>query len=168
MNTIATVEAGISSMSKYTCVHLACHATQDVKEPLKSGFHFHDGRLELSRIIQANLSFADFAFLSACQTSAGDEKFSEQAVHLAAGMLVAGYKGVVGTMWSIQDRYASEIAEAFYDHLLLRSAGTSVPDIDGQYAAEALHHAITQGIRRKLGDTPQSLLVWVPYVHFGL
>ncbi|KAJ2922780.1 hypothetical protein H1R20_g14335, partial [Candolleomyces eurysporus] len=167
-NTVATVDAGISNMSKFTCVHLACHAMQDAKEPLKSGFHLHDGRLELSKIVQANLTFADLAFLSACQTSAGDEKLSEEAVHLAAGMLAAGYRGVVGTMWSIQDRYASEIAESFYDHLLKRSAVIGVPDIDGQYAAEALHHAITQGIRRKLGDTAQSLLVWVPYVHFGL
>ncbi|RXW19092.1 hypothetical protein EST38_g6759 [Candolleomyces aberdarensis] len=167
-NTVATVEAGVSNMSKFTCVHLACHAIQDAKEPLKSGFHLHDGRLELSKIVRANMAFADLAFLSACQTSAGDEKLSEEAVHLAAGMLAAGYRGVVGTMWSIQDKYASEIAESFYDHLLIRSAVVGVPDIDGQYAAEALHHAITQGIRRKLGDTAQSLLVWVPYVHFGL
>ncbi|KAJ2912256.1 hypothetical protein MD484_g8150, partial [Candolleomyces efflorescens] len=167
-NIVATVEAGISSLNKYTCVHLACHATQDVNEPLKSGFHLHDGPLDLSMVVQANLTFADLAFLSACQTSAGDEQLSEEAVHLAAGMLAAGYRGVVGTRWSIQDRYASEIAESFYDHLLIRSSTAGVSDIDGKYAAEALHHAISQGIRQKLGDTPQSLLVWVPYVHFGL
>lgn len=167
-NTVATVDAGLSNMSKFTCVHLACHAVQDVEQPLRSGFHLQDGRLELSKIIQANMAHADLAFLSACQTSAGDEKLSEEAVHLAAGMLAAGYRGVVGTMWSIRDRYASEIAESFYDHLLVRSAEVGAPDIDGRYAAESLHHAITHGIRRKIGDAQKSLLVWVPYVHFGL
>ena len=46
---------------------------------------------------------ADLALLSACQTSAGDEKLSEEVIHLAAGMLAAGYRGAVATMWSIRD-----------------------------------------------------------------
>ncbi|KAJ2935033.1 hypothetical protein H1R20_g2042, partial [Candolleomyces eurysporus] len=163
----AVIEAGVSNMKKYTCVHLACHAKQDVDEPLRSGFHLRDGRLKLSKIIQANMCNADIAFLSACQTSTGDEKLSEEAVHLAAGMLAAGYRGVVGTMWSIKDKYASEIAESFYDDLLTRSAAAGAPDIDGRHAGQSLHHAITHGIRKKLGNTPESL-VWVPYVHFGL
>lgn len=165
---MAVIEAGMSNMNKYTCVHLACHAKQDTNEPLRSGFHLHDGRLELSKIIQANMTNADLAFLSACETSTGDEKLSEEAVHLAAGMLAAGYRGVVGTMWSIKDKYASEIAESFYDDLLMRSAAAGTPDIDGRHAGQSLHHAITHGIREKLGNTPESLLVWVPYVHFGL
>ncbi|RXW25659.1 hypothetical protein EST38_g189 [Candolleomyces aberdarensis] len=164
----AVIEAGVSNMKKYTCVHLACHAKQDDDEPLRSGFHLRDGRLKLSKIIQANMSNADLAFLSACQTSTGDEKLSEEAVHLAAGMLAAGYRGVVGTMWSIKDKYASEIAESFYDDLLTRSAAAGGPDVDGRHAGQSLHHAITHGIRRKLDNTPKSLLVWVPYVHFGL
>ena len=44
---------------------------------------------------------AELAFLSACQTAAGDEKTPEESAHLAAGMLAVGFKGVVATMWSI-------------------------------------------------------------------
>jgi hypothetical protein len=44
----------------------------------------HDGGLELSEIIKMKLVGADLAYLSACQTSTGDEKLSEEAVHLAA------------------------------------------------------------------------------------
>ncbi|KAF6752445.1 CHAT domain-containing protein [Ephemerocybe angulata] len=162
----AMVEAAIAGMEQYSCVHFACHATQNTTHPLKSGFYLHDGRLELSRIIRANLrgTHVQVAFLSACQTSAGDEKLSEEAVHLAAGMLAAGYRGVVGTMWSIQDKYASEIAESFYQDLLERSGGA---EIHGEHAGYSLHHAIV-GIRRKLLDVEDSLLAWVPYVHFGV
>ena len=108
---------------------------------------------------------ANLAYLSACQTSTGDEKLSEEAVHLAAGMLAAGYRGVVATMWSISDRYGPQVAEDFYARLisqdleLERSSGLCT---DG--AAHALHYS-TQMLRKELGDLS---LDWLPYVHFGL
>ena len=82
-------------MESYGSVHLACHATQDLENPLKSGFYLHDGRLELVDIMKQNFSAHELAFLSACQTSTGGEKLSEEAVFLASGMLAAGYRSVV-------------------------------------------------------------------------
>ncbi|RXW11831.1 hypothetical protein EST38_g14024 [Candolleomyces aberdarensis] len=164
----ATVKAGTEGMESYSCVHLACHAAQDIEEPLKSGFYLHDGRLELSAIIKSHIKSADFAFLSACQTSTGDHKLSEEAVHLAAGMLAAGYRGVVATMWSIQDKYAPEVAEDFYADLLLRdSAGLGRNAIDGSNAAYSLHRAV-RNLRARHGDSDALFLAWIPYVHFGL
>ncbi|KAF8423746.1 hypothetical protein L210DRAFT_851318, partial [Boletus edulis BED1] len=40
----------------------------------------------------------------ACQTTMGDEVLIDEAMYIAAGMLFAGYKGIVGTIWSISDR----------------------------------------------------------------
>jgi CHAT domain-containing protein len=51
--------------------------------------------LKLSTIITKQFLHADFAFLSACQTATGDEKLSEEAVYLAAGLLLAGYRNDV-------------------------------------------------------------------------
>jgi len=50
------------------------------------------------------------AFLSACQTAIGDEELIDEALYIAAGTLFAGYGGVIGSMWSISDRYAPEVA----------------------------------------------------------
>ncbi|KAF8901389.1 CHAT domain-containing protein [Gymnopilus junonius] len=162
----ATVDQVIINMETHTSIHFACHANQDTSEPLKSGFALQDGHLELSTIIQKRLGAADLAFLSACQTSTGDEKLSEEAVHLAAGMLAAGYRGVVATMWSIQDKYGPEIAEDFYAKLTEDKAG-----LKGEKACLALHYATGQ-LRKRLVeseiDVESSLLAWVPYVHFGL
>ena len=83
----ATVNQGITNMETHSCIHFACHARQNTQEPLKSELMLHDGGLELSEIIKKQLVGADLAYLSACQTSTGDEKLSEEAVHLAAGML---------------------------------------------------------------------------------
>ena len=38
-----------------------------------------------------SLEPAELAFLSACQTATGYEKLPEEAVHLVAGMLAAGF-----------------------------------------------------------------------------
>ncbi|KAF6746665.1 CHAT domain-containing protein [Ephemerocybe angulata] len=158
------------AMTHFNCVHFACHASQDPTAPLKSGFHLENGdTLTLSSIMGLNLGSRDLAFLSACQTSTGDEKLSEESVHLAAAMLACGYRSVVATMWSIHDETAPELAESFYKYLLegSRKGGVhSQVDGDGSRSAMALHSAITN-LRRSTGDSVSSLLDWVPYVHFG-
>ena len=163
----ATVNQGITNMETHSCIHFACHAHQDTQEPLKSRFMLHDGGLELSEIIKRQLVGADLAYLSACQTSTGDEKLSEEAVHLAAGMLAAGYRGVVATMWSISDRHGPQVAEDFYARLIsqdLERSSASGSSLSTDDAARALHYS-TQKLREQLGDLA---LDWIPYVHFGL
>ena len=163
----ATIESCVESLAGYDCVHFACHAFQDPKEPLASGFFLHDGRLELSKIIKNNFGSAELAFLSACQTSTGDDKLSEEAVHLAAGMAAAGYRGVVATMWSIKDQYAPEVATDFYSELVKPHSSSSAGGMNGRRSAEALHVAVNR-LRSRLGYSEESLLTWVPYVHFGV
>ncbi|KAF9527418.1 CHAT domain-containing protein [Crepidotus variabilis] len=157
----ATIGAVKSNLSSCSSIHLACHGIQEVGEPLKSGFELRDGRLDLSELIRQYNPHSDLAFLSACQTGVGDEKLPEEMVHLAAGMLAAGYRSVVATSWSIKDAYGPEVALDFYAHLT--GGGTG---FDGSRSALALHCAV-QKLRRKVRDSESGLLTWVPYVHFG-
>ncbi|KDR76801.1 hypothetical protein GALMADRAFT_1328734 [Galerina marginata CBS 339.88] len=159
----ATMDKVKADMQTCNWVHFACHGIQDVGDPLKSGVHLRDGRLELLEIMRQKLSNPEFAFLSACQTSKGDLKLSEEVVHLAAGMLAAGYRGVVGTMWSISDRHGPEFAKWFYEYLL-ENMGTD--GLDSTKAAYALDYA-TRKVRDTLGEGDDAFLTWVPYVHFG-
>ena len=163
---VATVSRVQLEMATHSSIHFACHANQDVKNPLMSGFYLHKGRLELSEIMKQNITHCELAFLSACQTSTGDERLSEEAVHLAAGMLAVGYRSVIATMWSIKDEYGPIVAEGFYKDLMDKGMASGQPGIDSIHAARALHLAI-QSIRQEVGDTEQGLLMWVPYVHFG-
>ena len=163
----ATLSRVKQEMGTYGWVHLACHAIQKTDEPLRSGFFLHDGSLELSEITKQKIPQCQLAYLSACQTSTGNEKLSEEAVHLAAGMLAAGYQGVVATMWSIKDRYAPDVAGSFYEYLVEKGRNEGSLQLKSADAAHALHHA-AQFLRKKVGDTEAALLIWVPYVHFGL
>jgi CHAT domain-containing protein len=148
----------IKEMTESSWVHLACHGIQRPDEPINSSLILEDGHLTLLEVTKLDLPNAEVAFLSACQTTAGDEKLSEEAVHIAGGMLLAGYRGVVATMWSIQDDLAPEVADEFYRHIMEDSGRP-----DSQRAAEALHLSV-QKLRQKVGVR---LIDWVPFVHLG-
>jgi len=165
----ANLESVAKAMNTHNWVHFACHAVQDKEDPLKSGVQLHNGRLELLEMMKLRVGNAEHAFLSACQTSTGDETLSDEAVHLAAGLLAAGYRGVVSTMWSIQDRHGPDIAKGFYQDLLKGELAKEREDrrLESRRAAGALDEAIRE-IREKLGDSEEALLTWVPYVHFGI
>lgn len=84
-------------------LHLACHGQQDMNDPLESGFSMSDRKLTVAQLMALDLPSAFFAFLSACETAKGDANQPDQAIHLAATMLYAGFKSIVGTMWSVDD-----------------------------------------------------------------
>jgi CHAT domain-containing protein len=155
----ATRDQVTRNMEDCNWLHLACHGTQNSVEPTKSALMLHDGPLTLEEIIKLKLPKAEFAFLSACQTTTGDEHLSEEAVHIAGSMLLAGYRGVIATMWSIQDELAPEIADEFYAHLLKEGHRP-----DSRRVAEALHVAV-QKLRKK---RQLPLTAWVPFVHLGV
>ncbi|VDB95593.1 unnamed protein product [Peniophora sp. CBMAI 1063] len=159
----AVVARTLQVMNQYPWVHLACHGRQDTTDLTQSAFALYDGRLTLSALMKTVADNAELAFLSACQTAVGDEKIPEESAHLAAGMLVAGFKGVIATMWSIGDEDAPVVAEAYYKKLLeLRSSGAVKA---GTGAAYALHEAV-KVLREKVGE--EKVVKWAPFVHFGV
>jgi CHAT domain-containing protein len=155
----ASMESVIEGMETHSWVHLACHGVQNAIEPLKSAFCLHDKHLELSTIITKSFPYADFAFLSACQTATGNEKLPEEAVHLAAGLMLAGYGSVIATTWSIKDKDAPVIAGHVYTKLF------SDMEPDSSRSAVALHDAVKL-LRRQVGDL--EFLSWVPFIHVGM
>jgi CHAT domain-containing protein len=148
----------MKEMEDCNWLHLACHGVQKPEEPTKSALILQDGHLTLEEIIGLNLPNAEFAFLSACQTTTGDEKLSEEAVHIAGGLLLAGYRGVAATMWSIQDELAPEVADEFYAQIMKDGQRP-----DSRKAAEALHYSV-----QKLRQRGVPLIDWIPFVHLGV
>ncbi|CAE6469359.1 unnamed protein product [Rhizoctonia solani] len=154
----ATTAAVLDAMEQHDWVHLACHANQNVKDPIKSGFHLHDGTLDLSAINRRSFKNKGLAFLSACQTATGDENLPDEAIHLASGMLMAGYCSVIATMWSVDDRDAPFVADKVYAQLMKDGK------LGNGEAGRALHHAVA-GLREKVGE--KEFGHWVPYIHIG-
>ncbi|KAF8553655.1 TPR-like protein [Imleria badia] len=151
-----TVEEVLALMKDADWVHFACHGIQDSENPTDSGLCLaNERRLKLSDIIALSRPRGGLAFLSACQTAMGDKKLSDEAIHIAAGMLFAGYGGAVGTMWSISDRVAPAVAKDVYEQLV--QTGETPDYLD---AARALHNAV-----RRLRENNASFVEWLPFIH---
>ena len=69
-NDSATVIQVKEEMKTHSWVHFACHAIQDISEPLKSRVQLHDGHLEVLEIMKQKIPNADLAFLSKGVTGA--------------------------------------------------------------------------------------------------
>lgn len=155
----ATVLPVLDAMKVSSWVHFACHGLQATHDPMQSAFALHNGSLPLSHLMGASLPHADLAVLSACQTATGDQMLAGEAAHLAGGMMAVGYRSVVATLWSIGDRDAPDVVDAFYAGILGGEKGEEAE------RAYALHDAV-QKLRNKVGD--KAFDKWVPFVHFGL
>ncbi|CUA72809.1 Dynein-1-beta heavy chain, flagellar inner arm I1 complex [Rhizoctonia solani] len=158
----ATPLAVLDAMEKHDWVHLACHAHQNVYDATKSGFFLHEGTLDLATINQRTLKKKGLAFLSACQTATGDEELPDEAVHLASGMLMAGYSSVIATMWSVDDEDASFVADKVYSQLM------EYGKLGNGEAGRALHDAVA-GLRDGIGDEtedddPEDAIMIISYM----
>ncbi|CEL57237.1 hypothetical protein RSOLAG1IB_08449 [Rhizoctonia solani AG-1 IB] len=155
----ATTEAVLTAMDQHEWVHLACHAHQNINNPTESGLFLQDGVLDIKRISQNAFCNKQLAFLSACQTATGDKILADETVHMASGLLTAGYPTVVATMWSVMDADAPLVADRFYEILL------NNPNPNHKQAAKALHASVRL-LRETVGE--EQFVRWLPYVHFGI
>ncbi|KAF9458882.1 CHAT domain-containing protein [Collybia nuda] len=154
----ATRESVLEVIQSSPWLHLACHGHQDLGQPLKSGLVLYDGKLELGQILDLNLSYAKFVYLSACETAMGDTALMNEAMHLAGGFLAAGFQGAIGTLWSMADIHGPKVAEVVYKTI---TEEENIPDV--KMTAKGLHLAI-QNLRKDGAPLHQ----WMPFVHLGI
>jgi CHAT domain-containing protein len=153
----ATRAAVLGALGDYPWLHLACHAYQDHDDSARSAFALWDGPVTLADLAALRTVPAELAFLSACQTAAGDTRLPDEAIHLAAAMQLLGYRHVIATLWTIADSPAPYVADTVYAQL------TGKGSADASGAARALHHAV-EALRTA---RPVSPLLWAPYIHIG-
>ena len=147
------------AMKESAWAHFACHGMQNISNPTESCLLLAgNSKLTLSDIIKLHLGNTELAFLSACETATGDKELEEEAVHLAAGMLLAGYRGVIATMWTIDDDIAVRVADETY-RLLFKEYNA-----DSTCAAEALQSAV----KKVCKGAKAPLFSCLPFIHMGI
>jgi CHAT domain-containing protein len=135
----ALTRAGaLEALQQNTWVHLACHSKQDRTQPYDSHFFMKDGHMTLLDIMEIDIPHAEFAFLSACHSAAGDEETPDEVIHLAAGLQFSGFKSVVSALWELNDGVTIHVVEAFYKYMFDLEGGV----MDCKKAAWALNRAI--------------------------
>ncbi|KAG1883329.1 CHAT domain-containing protein [Suillus subluteus] len=143
----ATRWGALEALQLSTWVHLACHGKQDPAQPYNSHFVMRDQPLTLLDIMDRDIPYAEFAFLSACHTAVGDKETPDEVIHLAAGLQFSGFKSVIGTLWEVDDAVAKHVVKAFYENLFSNLQDGGI--MDCTKAAWALNRA-THAVKTKV------------------
>ncbi|KAK5999136.1 hypothetical protein PT974_01525 [Cladobotryum mycophilum] len=169
--------------------HSAGHGQTHATEPLQSSLLLSDWReapLTVASLMETDLGSRPpfLAYLSACGTSQVQEEGSlDESIHLANGCQLAGFRHVIGTLWSVNDGFCVDMARLTYEAL-------SREGMQDESVGRGLHYA-TQRLRDRWVDSEDGreyekqrqtragrsarLIegekmkrpLWVPYVHFG-
>lgn len=149
--------AEANTLAKARYVHFATHGILGVdrgKQPAlvlnQTNVDIDESFLRLDEIAALKLN-ADLVVLSACKSGQGRLHQGEGVTGLARAFLYAGSKGVVCSLWSVDDRETSNLMVDFYRHLQ-----------KGRPAAEALREA--QLAMMRTGRAP---LYWAPFIVIG-
>ncbi|KUL21386.1 CHAT domain-containing protein [Streptomyces regalis] len=158
----ATSDRVLKALARHGVAHLSCHGITDVIAPAASRLLLHDHLtrpLTVEQISNLELLHAEMAYLSACDTSMPNIKATDEALHITAALQLAGYRHVIGTLWSVNDVTAADITRATYARLTTN--GTTAPRTDE--SADALHQTV-----RELRDRyPASPTLWAGHIHVG-
>jgi len=115
-------------------------------------------------LIKMDLPMAELAVLSACHSAGVNKETPDESLHPAAGMLFAGFRSVVGTLWAMQDEVGPILAEQLYLRMIRKEEPEIGADAAGAAgAATALRHVVTV-----LGQKEYRLLQRINFVHFGI
>jgi hypothetical protein len=107
-------------------LHASCHAMADPVDPLASGLLLADGgRFTLRDLFRAKERQLLVAVLSACQTNVPDARFPDEAMSLAAGLLLGGCRAVIASAWQVPDATTAALMGLFYRRW--RIEGDDVP-----------------------------------------
>jgi tetratricopeptide (TPR) repeat protein len=157
----ATTQAVLRLIPDHAIAHFTCHGIHDLMHPGLGGLLLRDGALSIPRIAGLDLRRVELAFLSACQTALGGVRLLDESVHLGAAFQLAGYRHVIGTLWTVADRGSAEVVAEIY-RAMSCGPDESLEALDVERAAIAVHQAV-----RRLRDRRVLPLRWIPYVHIG-
>lgn len=124
--------------------HFAGHGSSHMADPSQSKLLLHGLEGENSLLLedlrdhrfQENPPF--LCYLSACSTGVNEvDALSDEGMHFISAFQMAGFRHVIGTLWSVSDEACLHLAEAFY-------GGLTKPGLTDQSVCEAFHKAVRE------------------------
>lgn len=174
----------LSAIKACDVFHFAGHGQTHATAPLESSLLLSDWEenpLTVQNFMEGDLANENtfLAYLSACGTSRmKDEGALDENIHLVNACQLAGFRHVVGTLWSVDDEQCVHMARKVYEFMVMEG-------FKDETVSRGLHHA-TKFLRDQWVQSHNcqeslpvareaeviedhiSQLDWVPYIHFGL
>ncbi|KAL6802264.1 CHAT domain-containing protein [Trichoderma sp. SZMC 28012] len=132
----------LSAMKTCQIFHFAGHGKTHLTDPLQSKLLLEDWEykpLTVESMLETNLSLSQpfLAYLSACGTSQVlNDSSIDESIHLASAFQLAGFRHVIGTLWSVDDKLCVDIAVMTYASLCGKLQDDSV--------SRGLHDAVRE------------------------
>jgi CHAT domain-containing protein len=131
-------------------VHIATHGRFRRDNPMFSSIRLGDGPLGVYDLYQLRLS-AELVTLSGCSTGRTAVVGGDELLGLIRGLLYAGARAVLLTLWDAHDRSAADFMTAFYGHLR-----------NGHSKAQAAQQAMCE-----IKERYPHPFFWAPYTLIG-
>ena len=97
-------------------LHLATHGLFRSDNPMFSALQLGDGRLSLFDLYEMRLD-AELAVLSGCGTGASAILGADELVGLTRGLLQAGARSLIASLWDVHDESTARLMQSFYGGL---------------------------------------------------
>jgi CHAT domain-containing protein len=102
-------------------IHIATHGNFRHDNPMFSGIRLGRGYLSLYDLYQLKVD-ADLVTLSGCSTGLNVVAAGDELLGLIRGLLYAGAKSLLVSLWDVHDQTTGEFITGFYSHLQAGSA----------------------------------------------
>lgn len=106
-------------LAHHTVWHFACHGVIQPDRILDSALILTGAPLSLRTILTLPPAPRRLAALSACETHQSDLLLPDEAMGLPAGLLLAGFAGVIASHWAVNDRSTACLMARFYELWLI-------------------------------------------------
>ncbi len=114
----ATEAAVRQQLGSARLIHLATHGYLSPEFPLLSSILLANGdALTVTELAGIELN-ADLVVLSACSTGIGEQTSGDEIIGLTRGLLGAGARSAIVTLWPVSDRTTMTVMLNFYNALL--------------------------------------------------
>ncbi len=157
----ADLSNGVERIGVPGAVHVACHGTFDPMRADASRLFLSDGRAISSLLFRAARYGGDntqpLLFLNACMAGIGGEVIGDMG-GFPGNCLRGGFGGILGALWEVDDRIASEIALEFWERALPSNGQAPEPVA-----------AILRDLRTKYAtqDARTRVPTYLAYVYYG-
>jgi CHAT domain-containing protein len=174
----ATKRAVLDALPTHSLFHFATHGILFEEAPLLSGVALANAEVLTVHELLASRFRADLVTLSACDTGTGVLTGGQEIIGLSRGLLAAGARRVIVSLWPVADGATAVLMSRFADALkrgenavdALCSAQAAVRALDAVGLADSresmrdVEPDVEPRVEPRAGDHPQR---WAPFVLVG-
>lgn len=141
--------------------HFGCHAWLDRRDPLRSAFDLGDEGMTVADIAELRLERLELVVAPACESGAAHADAPDEFLGIAHALIYAGARGVVATLWEIDDLVAAIVVSRFYRELTASGDGAEALARAQRWLAGATKAELGALVNARLAEEPECR--WLPY-----